>query len=98
MTLCQHYPARLVCGLLDFPRCQLYRRPVPPAPEEADLREALQRLAGEGPTYRYRPLTALLRREGGPATAHRVRRLITALLIPTLPPDRPQRPTNTNPP
>jgi putative transposase len=96
MTLCQHYPARLVCGLLDFPRCQLYRRPVSPALEEADLREALQRLAGEWPTYGYRRLTALLRREGRPANAKRVRRLMADLGIHGLLPVRRKRTTNSN--
>jgi len=46
MTLCQHYPARLVCRLLDFPRCQLYRHASPPADEESQLRAVLIRLAG----------------------------------------------------
>jgi transposase InsO family protein len=96
MTLCQHYPARLVCGLLDFPRCQLYRRPVPPAPDEADLREALQRLAGEWPTYGYRRLTALLRREGRLANAKRVRRLMEDLGIHGRLPVRRKRTTDSN--
>lgn len=96
MTLCQHYPARLVCRLLDFPRCQRYRRPVPPAPDEADLREALQRLAGEWPTYGYRRLTALLRREGRPVNAKRVRRLMEDLGIHGRLPVRRKRTTNSN--
>jgi transposase InsO family protein len=96
MTLCQHYPARLVCRLLDFPRCQLYRRPVPLAPDEADVREALQRLAGEWPTYGYRRLTALLRREGRLANAKRVRRLMEDLGIHGRLPLRRKRTTNSN--
>ncbi len=50
MTLATDYPARLDCRLLRFPRCQLYRQ-APPPQDEADLRAALQRLAGEWPTY-----------------------------------------------
>ena len=42
MTLCQHYSARLVCRLLDFPRCRLYRTPAPAAADDADLRAALE--------------------------------------------------------
>jgi hypothetical protein len=50
MSLSEVYPARLVCRLLDFPRCQLYRAPAGPGAQETALREALQRLAGEWPT------------------------------------------------
>jgi putative transposase len=81
MTLCQRYPARLVCRLLDYPRSQLYRPPRPPADDEADLRAAVQRLAGQWPTYGYRRLTALLRREGRRTNSKRVRRVMTALGI-----------------
>src|SRR5262245_30121448 len=61
MSLTQQYPARLVCRLLDFPRCQLYRSPADAAQGDGPLREALTRLAGEWPTYGYRRLTAMLR-------------------------------------
>jgi len=81
MTLCQRYPARLVCRLLGYPRSQLYRPSPPPAADEADLRAALQRLAGQWPTYGYRRLTALLRREGRRTNSKRVRRVMTALGI-----------------
>ena len=47
MSLAQQYPARVVCRLLDFPRCQLYRSPAGAGREDAPLREALARLAGE---------------------------------------------------
>jgi hypothetical protein len=49
MSLLEDYPARLVCRLLDFPRCQLYRAPAQPGDQETTLRAALQRLAGEWP-------------------------------------------------
>jgi putative transposase len=98
MTLAEHYPARLVCRLLDFPRCALYRRPAPPAPEEADLRAGLQRLAGEWPTYGYRRLTALLRREGHPVNGKRVRRLMAELGIQGQAPVRRKRTTNSDHP
>ena len=76
MSLAQHYPARLVCRLLDFPRCQLYRSPAGAGEEDAPLREALTRLAGEWPTYGYRRLTAMLRREGWAVNGKRVRRVM----------------------
>jgi putative transposase len=92
----QGYAARLVCPLLDFPRCQLYRAAAPPPEDEADLRAALQRLAGEWPTYGYRRLTALLRREGHAVNSKRVRRLMTALGIHGLLPVRRKRTTDSN--
>ena len=64
MSLIPEYPARLVCRLLDFPRCQLYRTAEPRPDPDAALREALVRLAGQWPTYGYRRLTAMLKREG----------------------------------
>src|SRR5262249_25094210 len=76
MSLIQEYPARLVCRLLGFPRCQLYR-PADPRPDpDAELRQALVRLAGQWPTYGYRRLTAMLKREGFVANSKRVRRLM----------------------
>lgn len=96
MTLVQQDPARLVCRLLDFPRCQLYRAPAPPAPDEAGLRGALRRLAGEWPTYGYRRLTAMLRREGHQVNAKRVRRLRAELGIQGQAPVRRKRTTDSN--
>jgi hypothetical protein len=49
MRLVSDYPARLVCRLLDFPRCRLYRASRDDAAVDAPLREALQRLAAHGP-------------------------------------------------
>ena len=92
----QGYAARLVCPLLDFPRCQLYRTAAPPPADEADLRAALGRLAGQWPTYGYRRLTALLRREGRAVNGKRVRRLMTELGIHGLPPVRRKRTTDSN--
>jgi putative transposase len=96
MTLIQEYPARLVCRLLDFPRCQLYRAPAPPSAEEAGLCGALRRLAGEWPTYGYRRLTAMLCREGHPINAKRVRRLMAELGIQGQAPVRRKRTTDSN--
>ena len=95
MTLLDDYPARLVCRLLDFPRCALYREPAPP-PDEAALRAALQRLAGEWPTYGYRRLTALLRREGWAVNGKRARRLMAELGIQGQRPVRRKRTTDSN--
>ena len=47
MSLTQDYPARLVCRLLGFARCQLYRTADPRPDPDAQLRQALVRLAGQ---------------------------------------------------
>ena len=98
MTLAEHYPARLVCRLLGFPRCALYRAAAPPAADAPALRGALVRLAGEWPTYGYRRLTAMLRREGHAVNGKRVRRLMAALGIQGKAPARRARTTNSDHP
>jgi putative transposase len=96
MSLVDDYPARLVCRLLDFPRCQLYRAAEVDTSADVPLREALQRLAGQWPTYGYRRLTALLRREGQPVNGKRVRRLMTELGIHGVLPVRRKRTTDSS--
>ena len=98
MSLAEHYPARLVCRLLDFPRCQLYRRPAPPGADEADLRAPLRRVAGEWPTYGYPRLTAMLRRQGHEVNGKRVRRLMAELGLHGQQPARRKRTTNSDHP
>jgi transposase InsO family protein len=80
MALTADYPVRLICRATGWPRSSLYLGAAPPA-GEAELRQALERLAGEWPTYGYRRLTALLRREGRPVNAKRVRRVMAELGI-----------------
>jgi transposase InsO family protein len=80
MALARDYPVRLICRATGWPRSSLYLGAAPPA-GEAELRQALTRLAGEWPTYGYRRLTALLRREGWSVNAKRVRRVMAALGI-----------------
>ena len=96
MSLTQQYPARLVCRLLDFPRCQLYRSPGGRDHEDAPLRQALTRLAGEWPTYGYRRLTAMLRREGRALNGKRVRRVMADLGLHGAAPARRKRTTDSN--
>jgi transposase InsO family protein len=78
MTLATAYPVRLICRATGWPRSSLYRRAVPPA-DEGRLRRAVRRLAGAWPTYGYRRLTAMLRREGWTANRKRVRRVMAEL-------------------
>jgi len=96
MSLIQQYPARLVCRLLDFPRCQLYRTATPRPDPDPALRAALVRLAGQWPTYGYRRLTAMLKREGFVANSKRVRRLMEEEGIHGRLPVRRKRTTDSN--
>jgi putative transposase len=80
MALARDYPVRLICRATGWPRSSLYVAAAPPA-DEIDLRQVLTRLAGDWPTYGYRRLTALLRRQGRPVNAKRVRRLMAELGI-----------------
>jgi transposase InsO family protein len=91
----QGYTARAVCTLLGFPRSSLYRETAP-VEESDELRTALVRLAGEWPTYGYRRLTAMLRREGHAANSKRVRRLMARLGIQGQRPVRRKRTTDSN--
>jgi putative transposase len=73
------YSMRLLCDTLDVHRCNLYHEPRPD--EDRPIKDALSELAGAWPTYGYRRLTAMLRREGLPVNAKRVRRLMHELDI-----------------
>jgi len=78
MALAADYPVRLVCRATGWPRSSLYLQAAVSA-DEAELRAALARLAGAWPTYGYRRLTAMLRREGRVVNGKRVRRLMAEL-------------------
>ena len=68
---------RLLCETLDMHRCNLYHEPRPD--EDQPMKDALRELGGAWPTYGYRRLTAMLRREGLRVNAKRVRRLMHEL-------------------
>jgi putative transposase len=95
MNLVDNYPARLVCRLLAYPRCGLYRTPGSGATDATGLRQALVELAGQWPTYGYRRLTAMLRRQDWPVNGKRVRRLMRELGIMGRAPTRRPRTTNS---
>ncbi|HZS08510.1 MAG TPA: IS3 family transposase [Blastocatellia bacterium] len=54
------YPITLLCDLLAVPRSSFYYRPA--AADESQLREAINQLAAQFPTYGSRRLAAQLRR------------------------------------
>jgi putative transposase len=68
------YPVRQVCRVLGYARSHYYYRARPCA--EPALQAAIERLAGEWPTYGYRRITALLRREDFQVNHKRVARLM----------------------
>jgi putative transposase len=94
MKLASEYPVRLLCRALSCPRASLYRAP-PPAAGEADLRRAIERLAGAWPTYGYRRITAMLRREGRTVNGKRVRRAMAQLGLQGKAPPRRVRTTDS---
>jgi len=95
MKLADHYSVRLVCRALGCPRAALYRGRAATA-DEAKLRCAVERLAGAWPTYGYRRLTALLRREGRVVNAKRVRRVMAELGLAAKAPPRRVRTTDSD--
>jgi putative transposase len=90
------YSMRLLCDTLDVHRCNLYHEPRPD--EDRPIKDALSELAGAWPTYGYRRLTAMLRREGLPVNAKRVRRLMHELDICGEAPQRKPRTTDSSHP
>jgi putative transposase len=78
-TLKADYSLRLLCETLGVHRCNLYHEPRPD--EDQPIKDALRELAGAWPTYGYRRLTAMLRREGLRVNTKRVRRLMHELDI-----------------
>ena len=77
--LASEYPVQLLCRVFAFPRSSFYHPPQPRA--EAALRQALMELAGHWPTYGYRRLTQLLRRQEWEGNEKRVRRLKRELAL-----------------
>jgi putative transposase len=80
MALSADYPVRLICRATGWPRSSLYLDNALAA-DEHDLHDAVERLAGQWPTYGYRRLTRMLRREGWRINDKRVRRVMTELGI-----------------
>jgi putative transposase len=90
------YSTRLLCETLGVHRCNLYYEPRPD--EDQPIKDALRELAGAWPTYGYRRLTVMLRREGLRVNEKRVRRLMHELEICGEAPRRRPRTTNSSHP
>jgi putative transposase len=88
---------RWLCRLLGCPRAGLYRVGTV-AGDEADLQRAVERVAGAWPTYGYRRVTVMLRRDGWVVNAKRVRRVMHELGLAAEPVKRRVRTTNSDHP
>ena len=95
-ALASQFPVRWLCRLFGCPRAALYRPAEEAGEEEERLRSAVRRLAGQWPTYGYRRITALLRRERRTVNGKRVRRVMRELGLAAEPPPRRVRTTNSD--
>jgi putative transposase len=75
-------------------RCKLCHEPRPD--EDRPIKDALRELAGAWPSYGYRRLTAMLRRQGLRVNAKRVRRVMHELDICGEAPKRKPRTTDSS--
>jgi putative transposase len=89
------YPARWLCRLFDCPRAGLYRTPATAA-DEADLRAAVEPVAGAWPPYGDRRVPAMLRRDGWVVNAKRARRVMRELGLAAEPPPGRVRTTDSD--
>ncbi len=71
------YPVKTICEVLGLPRSSFYHQPE--TDENAGLCGLLHDLAAQYPTYGYRRLTALVRRQGWWVNHKRVQRLIAEM-------------------
>ena len=97
-ALADQFPVRWLCRLFGCPRAALYRPAEEAGEEDEKLRSAVRRLAGQWPTYGYRRITALLRRERWAVNGKRIRRVMRELGFAAEPPPRRVRTTDSNHP
>lgn len=88
---------RLVCEVLGVNRSSLYYQPIAEAPTaEADLKAAIDNIAGEFPRYGYRRITQQLKRLGIVVNHKRVARLMKEMGLAGKAPKRGCRTTNSH--
>jgi putative transposase len=88
------YPVSTICTLWNFPRSTYYHPRL--AKRDAELRQALEELAAEWPTYGSRRLTAELRRNGWRVNRKRVQRLMRVMGLQRPKKRRKRRTTQSN--
>jgi transposase InsO family protein len=98
MDLSQQYPITAVCEVLNYPRSQVYYQARSPKDDndETDLKAAISAIAGAHPTYGYRRITAMLKRQGHVVNHKRVARLMRELQLMGKRPVKRKRTTNSN--
>jgi putative transposase len=91
------YSVRLVCEVLSMNRSSLYYQPVEEEPKpEAELKVAIEDIAGEFPTYGYRRVTHQWKRQGMVVNHKRVARSINEMGLAGKAPKRRCRTTNSH--
>ena len=93
MVLREDYPVTVLCETLDCARSSFYYQAQPG--DDTALRAVIEQLAGEWPTFGYRRVTALLRREGWTVNRKRVQRLMKAMGLQVAPKRRKKATTNS---
>jgi transposase InsO family protein len=93
MALREDYPVTVLCETLDCARSSFYYKAQPG--DDTTLRAAIERLAGEWPTFGYRRVTALLRRAGWTVNRKRVQRLMREMGLQVAPKRRKKGTTNS---
>ena len=88
------YPVSTICELWQFPRSTFYHHRL--AKSDADLRQALEQLAADWPTYGSRRLTAELRRHGWHINRKRIQRLMRKMGLQRPKKRRKRRTTQSN--
>jgi len=94
LLLHEQFAIKNLCEVLGLPRSSAYYQPQPR--EDRPVREALIELAGQWPTYGYRRLTVMLKRQGHPVNTKQVRRLMHELGIVGKAPVRRPRTTDSD--
>lgn len=95
MRLSQEYPLATLCEVLNYPRSQVYYEPQPKK-DETEIKAAIVKLCGQHPTYGYRRITTMLKRQGHEMNHKRVVRLMRELGLVGKPPAKRKRTTNSN--
>lgn len=90
------YPVTTLCRIWDFPRSTYYHRSR--KSQEPGLRQALEHVATEWPTYGSRRLTAQLRRVGWEVNRKRIQRLVREMGLQRPQKRRKRRTTNSDHP
>lgn len=93
-VLATDYPVSTICALWQFPRSTYYHHRL--TQRDAELRQALEELAAEWPTYGSRRLTAELRRKGWHVNRKRIQRLMREMGLQRPQKRRKRRTTQSN--